>query len=131
LALDDSLEVLSYGTISGNLNQNDTLGSCHPSQARWILVDTPRHGDTILEDNGQYQYTPEADYIGIDSFRYQIVFPNDCPSSNIATVTINVDCATSQASDSGSAQSRISILLILFGYGFIGLYMLAREKTKI
>jgi uncharacterized repeat protein (TIGR01451 family) len=131
LALDDSLEVLSYGTISGNLNQNDTLGSCHPSQARWILIDTPRHGNTILEDNGQYQYTPEADYVGIDSFRYQIVFPNDCPSSNIATVTINVDCATSQASDSGSAQGKISILLILFGYGFIGLYMLAREKAKI
>ncbi len=128
LAVDDNLTVIIYGSTIGNVSNNDTIGSCNPSQAQWNLMDSPNHGSVILENNGTYHYTPQADYNGTDSFTYRIEFSGNCPSSNTAKVSVHIDCATSQASDSGSLKSIIVILFIFLGYIFLGSYRLRKSN---
>jgi len=127
-ARDDTLVVSSYSPVTGNLRQNDKTGSCSPLLAQWTLIDKPQHGTVTVTQDGTYQYMPQADYSGTDTFSYQITFPNKCQSSNVAKVSVNVTCATSQTSDSGSAGNITAILLLLTGYLFAGTYMLRRKQ---
>jgi hypothetical protein len=127
-ARDDTLVVSSYSPVIGNLRQNDKTGSCSPLLAQWTLIDKPQHGTVTVTQDGTYQYMPQADYSGTDTFSYQITFPNNCQSSNVAKVSVNVTCATSQTSDSGSAGNITAILLLLTGYLFAGTYMLRRKQ---
>jgi hypothetical protein len=53
-----------------------------------ILVSGPVHGSLVLNANGSFTYTPDANYFGADSFTYQA---NDgLASSNVATVSLTV-----------------------------------------
>jgi uncharacterized repeat protein (TIGR01451 family) len=128
LAQDDTLVVPGYGPISGNLDNNDKRGSCTPSLAEWSIIDQPAHGTVTITKDGSYRYVPDTDYAGIDTFSYRIVFPNRCQSSNTATVSINV-CATTQASDSGSAGNSTAFILFLAGYLLTGMYMFGRKRS--
>ena len=47
-------------------NDSDTEGD----DLRAVLVDGPLHGELELSEDGSFVYTPEADYIGSDSFTY-------------------------------------------------------------
>ncbi len=52
------------------------------------LVSNVKNGTLILEANGSFIYVPDANFHGIDSFKYLV---NDgSQSSNVASVTINV-----------------------------------------
>ena len=65
---------------------NDTDVDNDPLTA--ILVSNPTHGTLNLNANGGFTYTPNAGFVGIDSFRYRA---NDgTASSNYAKVTIGV-----------------------------------------
>lgn len=44
-----------------------------PDGATFELVDAPAHGDAVYT-GGQWNYTPDADYIGADTFSYRIKF---------------------------------------------------------
>jgi ELWxxDGT repeat protein/VCBS repeat-containing protein len=52
-------------------------------------VSLPTHGNLLLNNDGSFTYTPNANYQGVDFFTYQADdgFVN---SNNVATVTINV-----------------------------------------
>lgn len=52
-------------------------------------VTGPTHGTLLLLPTGQFTYTPDAGYIGTDTFTYQAT--DLLSQSNIATVTIIVD----------------------------------------
>ncbi|MGB3714659.1 MAG: Ig-like domain-containing protein [Candidatus Promineifilaceae bacterium] len=55
-----------------------------------VLDTSTAHGTLTLYDNGSFEYAPNPDFCGSDSFSYQA---NDgASSSNIATVTIDVLC---------------------------------------
>ena len=124
----DNLLVSTYSPHQGNVSINDKRGSCKPSQAKWELVTPASHGDVILSMDGAYAYTPHADYNGNDQFTYKITFPEPCPSSNVSTVFVKVDCATTQNTDSGAIWKGISMFIILLGQGLLGLYFLAKER---
>ena len=36
-----------------------------------VLVDGPAHGTLVLNGDGSFTYTPDADYVGTDSFTYR------------------------------------------------------------
>ncbi len=75
--------------------RNDTDPQALPLSA--ILVSGPMHGSLVLNANGSFTYTPNANYFGTDSFTYQA---NDgLASSNIATVSLTVDSLPPVASD--------------------------------
>ncbi|TLM73962.1 MAG: tandem-95 repeat protein, partial [Actinobacteria bacterium] len=53
-----------------------------------VVVDSPAHGALTLSADGSFEYTPDADYNGPDSFTYRA---NDgTVDSNLATVDITV-----------------------------------------
>ena len=56
-----------------------------------VLDDDVQHGSLTLNADGSFDYAPDANYCGSDSFTYHA---NDgAADSNVATVTITVQCA--------------------------------------
>ena len=53
-----------------------------------VLVDGPAHGSLVLNADGSFSYTPDANYNGADSFTYKANDGTD--DSNVATVSITV-----------------------------------------
>jgi len=53
-----------------------------------VLVDGPSHGSLLLNDDGTFTYTPNANFAGTDSFTYAAADPGD--EWGYATVTVNV-----------------------------------------
>jgi len=77
-------EVWSIGSGSVLGNDSDVDGDALSA----IIVDGPSHGNVVLNSNGTFTYTPQANYSGPDSFTYKT---NDgTVDSNVATVAIAV-----------------------------------------
>src|SRR5207244_354111 len=55
-----------------------------------VLDAGPTSGTLVLNANGSYTYTPNANFFGTDSFTYHAV-DSDGATSNVATVTITVN----------------------------------------
>lgn len=51
-------------------------------------MDLPAHGDVTLNPDGSFVYTPDADYVGLDSFTYYLY--DSLGAVGAATVTITV-----------------------------------------
>ncbi len=77
---------LVVGSTDGVLgNDNDLDGD--PLAA--VLVNAPGHGTLTLGEDGSFEYTPEADFHGEDSFSY--VASDGQTESAVATVAITVE----------------------------------------
>jgi len=90
VAADDAYEVdedqaLTVVVADGVL-ANDSDADADPLTT--VLASGPSHGEVLLDDDGSFTYTPDADYVGPDAFTYAV---NDgFEGSNEATVTITV-----------------------------------------
>ncbi len=90
VAQNDSYTVFADHTLSvavadGLLaNDSDQDGSTLTA----VIVGLPTHGALVTSPNGLFSYTPEAGFIGTDSFTYQA--SDGQLLSNLATVTITV-----------------------------------------
>ena len=83
-AEDTPLTVAAPGVLG-----NDTDPDGNPLTA--VLATGPAHGVLVLNANGSFTYTPNANFNGSDSFTYRA---NDgALNSNLATVTLNVTAA--------------------------------------
>ncbi len=85
-AYEDSVLVVSAkeGVSSNDVNPDDST-----ALLRAILKSDARHGSVVLEENGSFTYSPDADFFGADTFTYVVV--NDVgDTSNVATVVLNV-----------------------------------------
>jgi VCBS repeat-containing protein len=79
---DTALAITAAGVLTG-----DTDAEGNPLSA--VLVTGPSNGALTLNADGSFNYTPSANFHGIDSFTYKT---NDgTVDGNIATVTITVD----------------------------------------
>jgi len=89
LAINDSysgVEDYAFFIFEPGVLTNDT--DFDPDFLIAVLESNPANGSLILNPNGSFQYTPDADFNGLDSFTYRA---NDgLANSNIATVSINV-----------------------------------------
>jgi trimeric autotransporter adhesin len=92
VAIDDTYEALrnvvlyvgGHGTLEVLANDSDADGD----QLVAVKVADPAHGTVIVHDDGAFNYTPDQDYVGTDTFTYKA---NDAvEDSNVATVTIKV-----------------------------------------
>ncbi|MDR3206757.1 MAG: S-layer homology domain-containing protein [Oscillospiraceae bacterium] len=97
LVIEDILPVtkdLSFSTgrnvpLSANLSATDEKGR----ELTYIIVDAPTHGDITKApgaDDPGFTYTPESDYIGVDTFTYRATAAAGAKISNLSTVTIYV-----------------------------------------
>ena len=91
VAQDDTYEmdedgVLTVDAAAGVL-ANDTDADGDPLTA--VLVTPPNHGTLTLNPDGSFEYTPDVDFHGTDSFSY--VANDGTENSNVATVSIVVN----------------------------------------
>ncbi len=80
---DLSLMIAAPGVLG-----NDTDGDSDPLIA--ILDDEVSHGTMTLDSDGSFNYTPEANFCGEDSFTYHADDGTD--PSGLATVSLSVTC---------------------------------------
>lgn len=83
---DDSTSVIEDNTVVIDALSNDTDGRL----AGFVptLVAAPAHGAVVVNADGTFSYTPNANYSGEDSFSYKL--SNGTLDSNIGRVSINV-----------------------------------------
>jgi len=122
------LHVTHYGENPGDLGANDILGDGTREEHTWREVTQPSHGTVVVNEDGTYVYSPEANYNGTDSFIYEIEDLNG--DKDRAKVCIDVDCASTQPSDSGDAGSMLSLLLMFMLTMIIGLYYVRDEELR-
>lgn len=73
-------------TLPGSVLENDADGNLDPLTA--ALVDAPAHGLVALSADGKFTYTPNAGYLGPDSFTYRA--SDGGLQSNLAMVHLTV-----------------------------------------
>ncbi len=78
---DTSLVVLAPGVLA---NDSDPDGNILTT----LLPTTPAHGTLVLNVDGDFTYTPEANFQGVDAFTYRA--SDGITNSELATVTITV-----------------------------------------
>lgn len=89
LAEDEQLVVAGTGVLENDYDVESTVlsgGGGTPLSA--VLVDGPAHGSVVLNSDGGFTYTPDANYSGTDSFTYRAA--DESLQSNTATVTLTV-----------------------------------------
>ena len=82
-----------------NGNGADDFGRDGPSSGTIVLATNPAHGSAIVNDNGTANdptddyivYTPDADYVGLDSFTYTIEDSNGDMSTATVSIEVLVD----------------------------------------
>lgn len=79
---DNSLQVDPPSYLA---NDTDTEGQL----SSFAILDSTTNGNLVINDDGSFTYTPNANFFGTDSFTYQ-VFDSANQASNIATVTLQV-----------------------------------------
>lgn len=76
-------------TLDGNVLANDDDADGEELEA--ILLTSPEHGALALRDDGAFQYTPDAGFIGRDGFFYQAVDPQKGFASQSAAILVRAD----------------------------------------
>ena len=87
--------------VGGDLSSNDTASG--DGGDTWSLDTGPSNGGVVINANGTFNYTPDPDFNGSDSFTYKITDADG--DTNIATVIVTisaVDDAPTAAADSDS-----------------------------
>lgn len=111
---DNTLNVDAPGVLSNDTDEDgDALKA--------ILVSEPAHGTLMLNSNGSFNYIPNTNYKGLDSFIYEA---NDSRlDSNIATVSITVE----ESSTPPPPVPELSPLILTLA-GITGLLLLSKKR---
>jgi VCBS repeat-containing protein len=83
-----------------------------------VLVIEPSYGAVTLNSDGSFEYTPDTDFTGVDSFVYQVLDGN--VAGNLATVTLIVYGDDPVAQDDPGYAVAMDGELIVTGSGVLG-----------
>ncbi|MDP1835102.1 MAG: tandem-95 repeat protein, partial [Chlamydiales bacterium] len=86
VAADDSYAGLEDNSIAGNVLSNDS--DIDSATLTASLITGPIHGTVALSANGDFTYTPVANFFGTDSFTYSVTDAGG--ATDVASVTITV-----------------------------------------
>ncbi len=75
-----TLTISAPGVLTNDVSYTTNLSA--------VLASSSSHGVLSFSTNGSFVYAPDTDYIGIDSFTYQV--SDGVSNSSVAAVTINV-----------------------------------------
>lgn len=90
VANDDTATTPNDTPVSGNVLGNDSDPDGDDLTVNTTPVAGPDHGSVVINPDGTFTYTPDAGFIGEDSFEYEVC-DNGTPSiCTTATVTVNV-----------------------------------------
>lgn len=85
-AIDDNFSVAQDTTLAADVTENDTDPDNDPLTVD-VLTDVA-NGSLSFNTDGTFNYTPEAEFVGSDSFDYEL---SDGELTDTATVTITVE----------------------------------------
>ncbi|MFY8297407.1 Ig-like domain-containing protein [Pseudoalteromonas sp. SS15] len=88
IAVNDEFLIEQFESLSGNLLTNDQDNGLSPIILELTPLIAPEHGELNLFENGDFTYTPQNNFSGIDSFKYRIINPQGLTSEAIVTITI-------------------------------------------
>jgi len=125
---DGCYRVTTYSAYTWDIAANDKLGDGTRAEHTWRLITPPSNGRVSISEDGHATYTPNANFNGADSFRYEMEDSNGDKSQ--ANVCIDVDCASSQTSDGGDAYSMWTMLTLMFFTAMIALYYVRKEENR-
>jgi VCBS repeat-containing protein len=95
---DTPLTVAAPGVLA-----NDPADADGPNPRTADKASEPAHGTAIVNPNGSYTYTPDANYNGLDTFTYTSNDGEDDSNPATVTITVNpVDDSAAAADDSAS-----------------------------
>ncbi len=89
-ANDDNFEIEENKKLNDNVLSNDTDEDGNNLSVDITPVQPPSHGTLSLSANGDFTYQSVIDYIGHDSFTYEVCDDGNPALCSVATVTINV-----------------------------------------
>ncbi|PKA83674.1 putative repeat protein (TIGR01451 family)/gliding motility-associated-like protein [Ulvibacter sp. MAR_2010_11] len=90
LAIDDINDTFVNLPVSGDVGTNDDNLDGPAGTEVFTLVSGPSNGALVFNPDGTYTYTPGLDYVGEDSFEYQICDGGNPIACDTATVTIEI-----------------------------------------
>ena len=96
--------------VSGLLAADDVDGD----PLTYALTENAAHGSVVLNADGSYRYTPDANFYGTDSFRYSVSDDDGGTDVGVVDITVNAvnDAPLSEdASNSGDEDTLISGML--------------------
>lgn len=88
-AVDDAYSVDEDGTLSNNVLANDSDANGDALSVIAETITTAAGGTVELLANGDFTYTPAADYNGVDGFTYTVEDGNGGSDSAMVSITIN------------------------------------------
>lgn len=126
---DGTITIAHYGPNIIDVLQNDIFDG----NVTISIVQQPEYGtvEVAMGDDGREViiYTPAPDINDVpDSFVYSITNSDGIVSE--ATVTLDVQCASSQTSDGANTLNNGTLILMMMFTMIIGLYAIRREEEK-
>ncbi len=89
--LPDTLYMLANSTIQDNVLLNDSDIENHNLTATISPMAAPINGSATIQSNGNIDYTPNPDFVGTDSFTYEVCDDGTPSMCNTETVVIIVE----------------------------------------
>jgi VCBS repeat-containing protein len=86
VASDDAFTTDEDTPLSGSLQGNDTLGDGSAAEHTWEKLTDPANGTVVVNPDGSFVYTPNANFNGTDSFTYTVTDKD----GNTSTATVNL-----------------------------------------
>jgi len=104
LAFDDDFTTPINTAISGNVIVNNGNGADNDPEGQTITVinspltgSGPNNGNVTISANGDFTYTPNSGFVGVDTFDYEITDPSNLTATATATVTITIETVELEA----------------------------------
>jgi VCBS repeat-containing protein len=91
IANNDTVNVLDGRSVTGNVLANDSDVEGDPLRVDTTPVTPPAHGSLVLNADGSFRYTPNANYSGPDEFSYRTTDAHGATA--VARVLFNVAAA--------------------------------------
>lgn len=99
VAVDDAFTVNEDEVLSGSVADNDS--DINGDDLTYTVLDDPTNGTLVLNGDGSFTYTPDADFNGTDGFSYVVCDPaNLCDTAVVVITVVPVNDAPSAEDDS-------------------------------
>ena len=99
LAIDDINDTFVNLPVSGSVATNDQNPDGPAGTEVFTLVSGPSNGTLVFNPDGTYTYTPGTDFVGEDTFEYQVCDGGNPQACDTATVYIEVQPVGSPDND--------------------------------
>ena len=90
MAINDINDTFINTPVSGDVSTNDLNPDGPAGTETFTATSQPTNGTLVFNPDGTYTYTPDTDFVGEDSFTYEVCDAGNPIACDTATVTIEV-----------------------------------------